>query len=192
MVSSIRVRTNCVETAWHGGCSRSEPTCNQSQVNAIAAALDRIFIKVDNCNLNGLTDLKNAIKRADKDVVWKCGNLGDSIVGQTSGNEITLTPSAFGSTQARFDAIVFHEIVHSCGGTELDSEAFENHCYRTAGATPPTSDDFPKFRDDGGRFVNWNGSTGAVTTKSGQSLSTNNSDFVDPSPPAGGGGGGWI
>ncbi len=191
MVDSIRVRTRCVETAWHGGCDRSEPTCNQSQVNTIAAALDRIFVKVNNCNLRGLTDLKNCIRRAHLDVVWKCGTLGDSVVGQTSGNEITLTPSAFGSTQCRFEAIVFHEIVHSCGGTELDSEALENHCYRGCGATPPTSDDFPKFRDDGGRFVNWNGSTGAVTTKDGQNLNINRPDFVDPNPP-GGGGGGWI
>ena len=42
MVDSIRVRTRCLETAWHGGCSRSEPTCNQGQVNSIGAALDRI------------------------------------------------------------------------------------------------------------------------------------------------------
>lgn len=191
MVDSIRVRTRCVETGWHGGCERSEPTCNQSQVNDICAALDRIFAKVDSCDLRGLTDLKNCIKRADRDIVWKCGTLGDSIVGQTSGNEITLTPTAFGSTQNRFDAIVFHELVHACGGTELDSEALENHCFRAGGATAPTSDDFPKFRNEGGRFVNWNGSTGAVTTKDGQALNVNNSAFVDPSPP-GGGGGGWI
>jgi hypothetical protein len=117
--------------------------------------------------------------------------LGDSIIGQTSGNEITLTPSAFASTTNRFEAIVFHELVHACGGTELDSEAFENHCYRGAGATVPTSGDFPKFRDDGGRWVNWNGSTGSVTTKDGQALNVNNAAFVDPNPPSGNGGG-WI
>lgn len=191
MVASIRVRTRCVETGWHGGCNRSEPTCSQAQVNAIGAALDRIYLKVDGCNLRGLDDLKNCIKRAHLDIVWKCGSLGDSIVAQSSGNEITLTPSAFSSTQCRFEAIVFHEIIHSCGGTELDSEAFENHCYRGCGATAPTSDDFPKFRDDGGRWVNWNGATGSVTTKGGQALNVNNASFVDPNPPSGGGGG-WI
>lgn len=191
MVDSIRVRTRCVETAWHGGCVRREATCNQAQVDAIIDALNRINRKVDGCDLRGLNDLKDCIRRADRDVVWKCGSLGDSIVGQTSGNEITLTPTAFGSTTARFDAIVFHEIVHACGGTELDSEAFENHCYRGSGASAPTSSDFPKFRDDGGRWVNWNGATGSVTTKDGQALNVNTSDFVDPSPPSGGGGG-WI
>lgn len=191
MVESIRVRTTCVETAWHGGCERSVATCSQDRVDAIIAALDRINAKVDSCDLSDLDDLKSCIKRADRDVVWKCGTLGDNIVAQTSGNEITLTPSAFGSTQPRFDAIVFHEIVHSCGGTELDSEAFENHCYRGGGATGPTDDDFPKFRNEGGRWVNWNGTTGAVTTKDGQTLNVNNSSFEDRSPP-GGGGGGWI
>ena len=192
MVNSIRIRTNCAETAWHGGCVRSVATCNQTQVDAIISALNRINTKVDNCNLSGLRDLKNGIKRANLDIVWKCATLGDNVVAQNSGNEITLTPSAFSSTQSRLEAIIFHEIVHACGGTELDSEAFENHCYRNNGATPPTSGDFPKFRDDGGRFVNWNGTTGAVTTKDGQNLNINRPDFVDPNPPVSGGGGGWI
>jgi hypothetical protein len=189
MVDSIRVRTTCVQRAWHGGCERSVPTCNQTQVDAIGAALDRIYLKVDGCDLSDLDDLKQCIKRAHLDVVWRCASLSGSTVAQTSGNEITLTPTAFASTTARFDAIVFHEVIHSCGGTELDSEAFENHCYRGAGATAPTSSDFPKFRDDGGRFVNWNGSTGQVTTKDGQVLNVNTASFVDPSPPSGGG---WI
>jgi hypothetical protein len=187
-VGSIWVRTRCVQQAWHGGCERSEPVCSQAQIDAIINALNRIYTKIDNCDLSGLTDLKNCLKRSHtSDVVWNCQGLGPDIVGQTSGNQITITPAAFASTQNRLDAIIFHEMVHRCGGTELDSEAFENHCYRNGGATAPTSDDFPKFRDDGGHFVNWNGSTGAVTTKDGQNLNVNNSSFVDPNPPSGGG-----
>jgi len=188
---TIRIRTRCVETAWHGGCVSSVRTCSQAQIDAIFVALDGICAKIDSCDLRGLNDLKDCLRNTSENVVWKCGTLGDSIVAQTSGNEITLTPSAFGSTTSRFEAIVFHEMVHACGGTELDSEAFENHCYRGAGATAPTSDDFPKFRDDGGRWVNWNGSTGSVTTKDGQTLNVNTAAFVDPSPPSGGGGG-WF
>jgi hypothetical protein len=187
-VSSIRVRTRCVERAWHGGCDRSEATCSQSQVNTICASLDRIYAKLDGCDLRGLTDLKNCIKRAHLDIVWKCDSRTD-LFGITSGNEITITALTFGSSQSRIDAVIFHEIIHACGGTELDSEAFENHCYRGSGATAPTSDDFPKFRDDGGRWVNWNGSTGAVTTKDGQALNVNNAAFVDPDPPSDDG---WI
>jgi hypothetical protein len=189
MVDTIRVRTRCVETAWHGGCERSVRTCSQSQIDRIIDSLNRIITKVDRCDLRGLTDLKNCVRQANLNVVWKCDSRTD-IFGVTSGNEITITALTFGSTDARFDAVVFHEIIHSCGGTELDAEAFENHCFRGAGATAPTSGDFPKFRDDGGRFVNWNRTTGAVTTKDGQTLNVNNSAFIDPSPPSGGGG--WI
>jgi hypothetical protein len=190
MVPFIRVRTRCVETGWHGGCERSEPTCAvPGQTDQIFDALNNINEKVDNCDIEGLNDLKDCVKNAFDNIVWKCGSLGDSIVGQTSGNEITLTPTAFGSTPERFEAIVFHEIIHACGGTELDSEAFENHCYQGSGATPPTASDFPKFRDDGGNFVNWNGTTGAVTTKDGQPLNVDTSDFVDPDPPDDDGGG---
>lgn len=184
-VGSIFVRTTCVQQAWHGGCERSAIVCSQVQVDAIINSLNRIYAKIDACDLRGLTDLKNCLKRSHtSDVVWRCASLGGSVVGQTSGNEITISPTAFASTQNRLDAIIFHEMIHRCGGTELDSEAFENHCYRNAGATAPSSDDFPKFRDDGGRFVNWNGSTGAVTTKDGQNLNVNNAAFVDPNPPS--------
>jgi hypothetical protein len=187
-VGSIFVRTTCVQRAWHGGCERAVPVCSQAQVDAIINSLNRTYTKIDNCDLRGLTDLKNCLKRSHtSDVVWNCAGLGANVVGQTSGNEITITPTAFASTQARLDAIIFHEMIHRCGGTELDAEAFENHCFRNAGATAPTSDDFPKFRDDGGRFVNWNGSTGAVTTKDGQAMNVNNAAFVDPNPPSGGG-----
>lgn len=188
-VPFIRVRTRCVQTAWHGGCERSEQVCSQSQTDMIFTALNSIQLKVNSCSLNGLQGLKDCLRNAFDTVVWNCASLGGSIVAQSSGNEITLTPSAFGSSVARFEAIVFHEIVHHCGGTELDSEALENHCYRFNGATAPTSDDFPKFRDDGGNFVTWNGSTGAVSTTTGQALNVNTADFVDPSPPSGGGGG---
>jgi hypothetical protein len=188
-VPFIIVRTRCVEESWDGSCERSVATCNSTQTGQIFTALNNIQAKVDSCDLSGLTSLKNCVSNAFANVVWKCGTLGDSIVGQTSGNEITLTPTAFGSSAARFEAIVFHEIIHACGGTELDAEAFENHCYSGAGATAPTASDFPKFRDDGGNFVNWNGATGAVTTNNGQAMNVTNANFVDPSPPSGNGGG---
>lgn len=188
-VESIRVRTTCVSEAWHGGCEQTALTCNSTQINQIFTALCAINRKVNSCTLSNLNTLKSCLTNAFSTVVWKCGNLGGSIVAQSSGNEITLTPNAFGSTTARFEAIVFHELIHHCGGTELDAEAFENHCYAGAGATFPTSSDWPKFRDDGGNFVNWNRTTGTVTTTAGDTLGVS---FVDPSPPSGGGDDGWI
>src|SRR5688572_23191075 len=149
-VSSIVVRTVCTATAWHGGCTATANTCNQTQVNQIGAALCSIIARVNRCSLRGLTGLKNSLRSASTGVVWKCGTLGPGVLAQTDsigGNEITLTPSAFASSSARFEAIVFHELVHHAGGTELDAEAFENHCYAGSGATSPTDpDDFDKFR----------------------------------------------
>lgn len=189
MVEYIWVRDRCVEEAWHGGCERYEHTCIQSQVNAICTAVDRMYNKIDTClNLPGLTDLRNCIKRAHDNVVFKCASLSSGAIAQCSGNEITLTPAAFSSTTSRFEVIVFHEIIHACGGTELDSEGFQNHCYRGSGATAPSSGDFPKFCDDGGRWLNWDGSTGTVTTKAGQELNINKPDFVGSCPSDGG----WI
>lgn len=187
-VPTIRVRTTCVSRAWHGGCEQSARTCSQAQINQIGAALCAINQKVNSCSLKGLNQLKACLLNAFNTVVWRCGAASNpNAVAQSSGNEITLTPAAFGSTSARFEAIVFHELIHHCGGTELDAEAFENHCYAGSGATAPTSNDWAKFRDDGGNFVNWNGTTGTVTTTAGDTLSVS---FVDPSPPSDGGG--WI
>ena len=187
-VTSIFVKTRCVQQAWHGGCEQSTPICSQTQINALIAALNRIYPLIDGCG-HMTSSLKACLKRSDtSDCTWTCADLGPNIVGQTSGNEITITPAAFASTQSRLDAIIFHEMVHRCGGEELDSEAFENHVFQFSGATAPTSDDFPKFRDDGGDFVDWNGATGVVTTKSGSNVPLNNAAFVDPNPPSGGGG----
>ena len=189
-VPFILVRQTCTDTAWHGGCNQWTNTCSQTQVNQIGAALCSINQKVNSCTLTGLQGLKNCLLVASQVVVWKCGNLGANVLAQTDsvgGNEVTLSPSAFASTPARFEAIVFHELIHHCGGTELDAEAFENHCYAGAGATSPTDpDDFDDFRANGGNFVNWNQATGQLTA-GGNTLSPN---FVDPTPPASGGG--WI
>jgi hypothetical protein len=187
-VPSIRVRTRCVSTAWHGGCERSELTCSDTEISQIFTALCAINRKVESCGLSGLGGLKECLLNSFNTVVWKCASLGPGVVAQSSGNEITLTPGAFSSTSARFEAIVFHELIHHCGGTELDSEAFENHCYAGAGATFPTSGDWPKFRDDGGNFVNWNRTSGTLTTTAGDVLSPS---FPDPDPSAGGDDG-WV
>jgi hypothetical protein len=192
-VASILVRQSCTQTAWHGGCEQWTNTCSQTQVNQIGAALCAINRRVDGCSLRGLQGLKDCLRRASQDVVWKCGTLGANVIAQTDsigGDEITLTPSAFASTTNRFEAIVFHELVHHCGGTELDAEAFENHCYNGAGATAPTDPgDFDDFRANGGNFVTWNQTTGQLTTTAGDTLSPT---FIDPTPPSGGGGGGWF
>lgn len=188
MPDSILVGTRCVQHAWHGGCEVLELTCAQAQIDMIFTALDNIYAKVDSCDLRGLRDLKDCLKRSHIEVEWRCEDPGDGAIAETSGNTIKLAPGLFSSGCA-FESTIFHELIHHCGGTELDSEALENHCYGGSCGFGPTSSDFEKFRNDGGRFVNWNGTTGQVTTKDGQLLNVDANEFLDPNPPSGGG---WI
>lgn len=182
MVSSIRVKTRCVDRAWHGGCERSERKCTEDQIAALFTALESIYEKVDNCDLNGMEDLKECVKNSHATVVWDCTS-PDGAIASSSGDTIKLSPGLF-DDGCRFESTVFHEIIHHCGGTELDSEALENHCYSGCTTFGPSSSDFPKFRNDGGNFVDWDPATGELTTKDGQQLNVNESDFVDPDPPA--------
>jgi hypothetical protein len=74
--------------------------------------------------------------------------------------------------QRRVGPILLHELVHACNGSELDAEAVENACYLNAGATLPTSGDYPKFcREDVlgnernvrvSEYVIWDSDTGQI------------------------------
>jgi hypothetical protein len=181
-VGSIVVRATRPEPKWHE--SDSGPGCSPRQIAAIIGSLNRIYAKIDSCDLFDLTALKASLKRSHtSDCVWQCADLGSEREAVTSfGRQITLHPDTFKYSKPRFDAVVFHEMIHRSGGTELDAEAFENHCFRGAGATAPTRDDFPQFKKTGSRFVDWNESTGAVTTKSGQPMRVSKPAFIDPGP----------
>lgn len=185
--------TKCVERNWHGGCVKEEFACDTNQRRVINAALTDICNKLNNCTLRGISKLISTLNSKKKSVCFNCeGCSYDAYINHLGGDRITVCNRSFSSyTQNRMNAIIFHELVHAAGGTELDAEAFENHCYRGQGATAPTSDDFSKFRREGGTWVNWDRKTGNVTLKSnGQELNVNKADFVDPS--GGGDGGGWF
>lgn len=95
--------------------------------------------------------------------------------GFTAGRgvgEIGLCQPALASGQQRLNSVFFHELIHACGGDELDAEGLENHCFHGAGATPPTPDDFRLFRLGpnrqgwvAGRFLLWNPRTGQLFVK---------------------------
>ena len=54
----------------------------------------------------------------------------------------------------RLATILFHEMVHACGGEELDAETLEKKYFDGRGATDPDKDDFEEFkrRGDTGRW----------------------------------------
>lgn len=105
----------------------------------------------------------------------------------TSSGEIRLCPNLLN------EAVLLHELVHAAGGQELDSEAVENHIYKTQDSDP-TPDDFPKFLKENpcgymdgkamllvSRFVIWDPKSGKLwfqvgsrrSPKKGKELSEN-------------------
>jgi hypothetical protein len=75
----------------------------------------------------------------------------------------------------RLGAILFHELVHSCGGKELDAETYENLLFDGDGARPPTGDDWDeRFRADcyDGVWVRVNPRTREVTDLNGNPVIT--------------------
>jgi hypothetical protein len=70
--------------------------------------------------------------------------------GCSSGYCIWIQPRTFrpapGAPTGRLTAVLFHELVHVAGGSELDAEAFENLLFTPGeGAVPPTEEDWSSF-----------------------------------------------
>jgi hypothetical protein len=82
---------------------------------------------------------------------------------------------------------VFHELIHSCGGLEIDSWALENHCYQGHGTFNPSAATVNGFigetSDIGGglraaTFVVWERATGRVFVKVQSGGSWNSSPTI--------------
>ena len=157
--------------SWSGG-GDEVPNCNASQRADINTALNDIQTKLDNWNLDCLTNVRNMLQdMLNCSLEIDCDNDCD-LNGYTyrGSGKITICPPTFADTQNRINAVVFHELIHAVGGTELDSEALENHFYTGSGATTPSSGDWDKFRDDGGEFIIWDEDSGALFEKCVESL----------------------
>jgi hypothetical protein len=66
-------------------------------------------------------------------------------VGRGTG-QITLCRSVLAGPQDRVNAVLFHELIHACGGDELDGEGLECHCFPDGIATQPDPGDYRLFR----------------------------------------------
>ena len=83
------------------------------------------------------------------------------------------TLTATHQRKRRLPAILFHELVHTCGGNEVDAETFENCVFGGEGATLPDMKDLKeRFSevDFKGRWVEMNRRTGKVTRRDTGSL----------------------
>lgn len=197
-------RTRTEGGSWTGGGTQVR-TCNPTQQAAINNAMTRIRRVIGTWNLPCIAHVRDSLlDRLNCSLNINCssGDDCDGLRGYTDSRgspNVTLCPASTGDTIQGLTATLFHEMVHSVGGTELDAEALENHFFGGSGATAPTDGDFDDFRDDEGEFVIWDESTGNVFEKCVEGGSWDESptvtrgvrlrvNFVDASP----GGGSWI
>ncbi len=191
--------------SWDGGGTQV-PTCNAAQQRRINTALVTIQAILSRWDLPCIINVRDRLQdRINCSLRINCstGNDCTGLAGYTdsrgSPNVTICNPAS--RTQQRLTAILFHEMIHSVDGTELDAEALENHFMTRAGATFPTEPgDFDSFRSDEGNFVIWDSGTGEVfercteggswdsspTITRGRQLNVN---FSEPTPPTGGS---WI
>jgi hypothetical protein len=165
-----RTATHTEGGSWLGGGTLVD-NCNADQRRMIAAALADIQTTI---NGSCIPDEAASLRQKFRDML-ACALLIDCNPSGCEGLNgftpvagefrVALCASTFSSGQNRVNAVLFHEMVHAAGGTELDAEAFENNCYAGRGATAPTPDDFPSFRSDRGVWVLWDEPSGRLNTK---------------------------
>lgn len=97
--------------------------------------------------------------------------------GSANGFCVHLHPRTFDPWSVtgtpRLTAVLFHEMVHIAGGSELDAEVFENLLFtKDEGACPPTVADWQEFETNQGKglWVSVNLNSGWVTDKLGKGL----------------------
>ncbi len=168
-----------------GGWLDTESGCRADDEVNINQAMAHTHSIVNNWNLPHLGRLRTTLSNKLPNVHVNCrGEDCSGIEGRAplGGNSITICPSALSADQGRLNAVVFHELIHSCRGQELDSEALEAHYFSDADATAPTSGDFTDFQNNGGEYTIWDSNTGEVFEKKtdgtrGNALAVDHDDF---------------
>jgi hypothetical protein len=155
--------------SWYGG-GTDVRDCSSAQQTAITNAYNNFINKT--C-LDCFPGLKKCLEDKWKTIEIDCTDPDCSkLDGRQSGNKILIC----NTSATRVGPLLLHELVHACGGTELDAEAVEHACFNGNGATLPFGDDWDKFRSetselDGnakervGKYAIWNSDTGEVWGK---------------------------
>jgi hypothetical protein len=180
--------------SWNGG-GTEVPNCNLDERNAIRAAFRFLQSSGVPCvaGIGGLDSLATCLRgKTIEKVEIDChggdcnGNFGTA---PRDGDEINLCNPALppDGIQADTDVTVFHELIHSCGGMELDAWALENHCYAGHGTFTPSADTVRGFEDEtsdagdglrAGTFLVWEPDTGRVFVKIESGGSWNSSPTI--------------
>lgn len=130
----------------------------------------------DLCGLTGLDELRRSMLAhlgGFRPLIIACseceGLPADGFTFQRGKGIVAVCRTLLTGHQERVNAVLFHELVHACGGDEMDAEGLECHCFKDGEATPPSSSDYRRFRSlpekNGyhlGHYLMWNPVTGQV------------------------------
>lgn len=142
--------------------------CSDAHRDIINRCLESMQEILNSWDLPCLTDVREQLQfYLDGGLEITCEDCdSDTLQGYTPGGEddviVICRNTLNNSSEQRTCIVMFHEMIHAAGGTELDSEALESHFFTGAGATPPTAEDFTLFRARGGEFVEWVEATGEL------------------------------
>ena len=200
-------KTHTQGGGWLGGATTTVPNCDPNQISNIRSAFNFVAKTAQPAvaAIAGLSALTACLAgKTEASVQIDCGGNGCSGTNRVTGSstDINICGDAFGN-QADTDAALFHALVLSCGGVEIDAWALENHCCSNHGTRDPSSDVrdgvlVPTSTDAGnnqrrGTFVSWDGNTGTVTvTGTGTALNVNAQAYKIPIHYNVGSGGGWL
>jgi hypothetical protein len=174
-------KTHSEGGSWSGGGTQVS-NCSDSQQRAIRAAFDNVHSFGVGClnRLPGMEALATCLAGKTVDsMTIDCNGPGctpESLHGADAargGNDINICAGAFTSD---LNSSLFHELIHSCNGLEIDAYALGIHCYQDRGVIPViqsgvlNSDFQRETRDVGGglragTFVVWDPTTGNVYVK---------------------------
>jgi hypothetical protein len=175
-------RTHNEGGSWTGG-GTDVPNCSLAERNAITAAFDFMHNNATSGvpairAFGGLVTLADCLAGktiGSVEVDCRGSGCGPDLYGNAplNGSSINLCPLALppGALQVDTDVTLLHELVHSCGGLEIDAWSIENHFYRNHGTIGPSTTTFVGETSDVGgglraaTFVVWERATGAVFVK---------------------------
>jgi uncharacterized repeat protein (TIGR01451 family) len=114
--------------------------CNTDQQAALRAALAGIARTKNTCAIG--VGLLNCLHQREENITIICGggscNTNPRLEGEAlrNGNWVRICEQTFNDAQ-RLEAVLFHELVHTCNRNEQVAEACQNDCYAGRGATAP-------------------------------------------------------
>jgi hypothetical protein len=173
--------THTVGGGWSGGGTQVA-NCSTAEMAAIRAAFTDVQNRGRNCASAlgiGALDSCLASRGNEATIALDCRGAGCGGVfgfSHVNGNDITFCDDALppNGLQQDTDVTMFHELVHCCGGVEVDAWSLENHCYARHGTITPSSAVVAGFRGEtsdvggglrAGTFVVWEPATGKVFVK---------------------------